>query len=177
MGAGPAGLTAAIYTALQTDKVQAISSWEPITSRVLETGVGVPLVAIYQPGTEKEWLGSEKALALALMTREDVIQSKKDLVQRMVNAHKKALDYIGKTDAATIADVILGNAKTKEQFAGIDKALLTKLIDRIKSGFGTGCLSKSGFDAEMNLSVTYQLVKQAITFQDFADTSFAGECP
>ncbi|HYY55502.1 MAG TPA: ABC transporter substrate-binding protein [Candidatus Dormibacteraeota bacterium] len=171
------GDPAAIYTALQTGKVDAILSWEPVTSRVLETGVGAPLVAIYQPGTEKEWLGSEKALALALMTREDVIQSKRDLVQRMVKAHQDALSFIAKTDAGAIADLILGNPKTAEQFAGIDRSLLARLIDRIKSGFGTGCLSKSGFEAEMSLSVQYQLVKQPITFQDFADTSFAGDCP
>ena len=51
------------------------------------------------------------------------------------------------------------------------------LIARIKPGYGTGCLSKSGFDVEMNIAVTYQLVKQAITFQDFANTTYAGECP
>ena len=36
---------------------------------------------------------------------------------------------------------------------------------------------KSCFDVEMNLAVTYQLVKQPITCADFADTQFAGECP
>jgi len=37
-------------------------------------------------------------------------------------------------------------------------------------------LSKSGFDVEMNIAVTYQLTQQAITFPAFGDTRYAGEC-
>ena len=171
------GDTAVIYTALQSGKVDAISSWEPITSRVIETGAGFPLVSIWDAAQHKEWVGSDHALGFALMTREDVIQAKPDLVKRMVTAHKRALDFIRSSTADTLAGVILGNPKAAEQFQGLDRATVVKLIDRIKSGYGTGCLSKSGFDVEMNLAVTYQLVKQPITFADFGDTQFAGECP
>ena len=165
-----------IFTALATGKVDAIAGWEPITSRVLETGSGFALAPIYDPAVHKQYVGSEKALGFALMTREDVIASKKDLVTRMVNAHKKALGFIRSNTPAALADLVLGNAKTAEQFAGIDKAVVTKLIERIKSGYGDGCLSRAGFKAEMDLAVTYQLVKQAITFEEFGDASFAGAC-
>jgi len=53
---------------------------------------------------------------------------------------------------------------------------VTKVIDHIKSGFGTGCLSKAGFDAEMKIALDYKLVSGPITFEQFADTSFAGSC-
>ncbi|TME37230.1 MAG: hypothetical protein E6I57_11915 [Chloroflexi bacterium] len=171
------GDPAAIYTALQSGKVDAIAGWEPITSRVLETNAGYALVPIWDPKSHQEWTGSDHALALGLMTREDVIAAKPDLVKRMVNAHKKALDLIKTSAASALADVILGNSKTAEQFAGLDKALVVKLIERIKPGYGSGCLSKSGFDVEMNIAVTYQLVKQPITFQEFGNTTYAGECP
>jgi len=144
---------------------------------VLETNAGYALVSIWDPKSHQEWTGSDHALALGLMTREDVIAAKPDLVKRMVNAHKKALDLIKTSAASALADVILGNSKTAEQFAGLDKALVVKLIERIKPGYGSGCLSKSGFDVEMNIAVTYQLVKQPITFQEFGNTTYAGECP
>jgi NitT/TauT family transport system substrate-binding protein len=165
-----------IFTALQTGKVDAISGWEPITSRVLETGAGFALAPIYDQAVHKQYVGSDKALGFALMTREDVIAGKKDLVQRMVNAHKKALAFIRTSTPAALADLVLGNPKTAEQFSGLDKAVVTKLIERIKPGYGDGCLSRSGFKAEMDLAVTYQLVKQAITFEEFGDASFAGAC-
>jgi NitT/TauT family transport system substrate-binding protein len=166
-----------IYTALQSGKVDAIASWEPITSRVLETGAGFAMVSIWDPKSHQEWVGSDHALGFALMTREDVIASKPDLVKRMVAAHQKAFAFIKASNAETLADTILKNAKTAEQFSGLDRAIVVKLIDRIKPGYGTGCLSKSGFDVEMNIAVTYGLTKQAITFAEFGDSRFAGECP
>lgn len=166
-----------IYTALQSGKVDAISSWEPITSRVLETGAGFALVSIWDPKAHQEWVGSDHALGFALMTREDVIAAKPDLVKRMVAAHQKALAFIRSSTADTLADTILKNAKTAEQFAGLERPIVVKLIERIKTGYGTGCLSKSGFEVEMNIAVTYQLVKQPISFSDFGDSRFASECP
>lgn len=171
------GDPAVIYTALQTGKVDAIAGWEPITSRVLETNAGYALVSIWDPKSHQEWTGSDHALALGLMTREDVIAAKPDLVKRMVSAHKKALDFIKSSTPDALADLVLKNPKTAEQFSGLDRAVLVKLIERIKPGYGTGCLSKSGFDVEMNIAVTYQLVKQPITFQEFANSTYAGECP
>lgn len=165
-----------IYAALKTGKVDAFSAWEPTTTRVIEEGVAYPLVPIWEQEEHKKWVG-EKALSLGLVTREDVIKEKPDLVRRMVNAHKKGLEFVRTRSSGEIADVVLKNPKTAEQFKGLDRALVVKIFDRIKSGFGTGCLSRSGFDVEMKLAVEYKLVKQAITFEEFADTSFAGECP
>lgn len=171
------GDTAVIYTALQSGKVDAISSWEPITSRVLEAGAGFALVPVWEAKSHQEWIGSDHALGFALMTREDVIQGKPDLVKRMVAAHKKALEFIRASSAEVLADTIMKNPKTAEQFAGLERPTVVKLIDRIRGGYGNGCLSRSGFKVEMDLAVTYQLVKQPITFEEFADTTFAGACP
>lgn len=165
-----------IYTSLKTGRVDAFPAWEPTTTRVIEEGVAYPVVRIWEPEDHRKWVGA-KALALGLATREDVIKGKPDLVQRMVNAHKRGLNFIRTRSSGEIADVVLKNPKTAEQFKGLDRALIVKIFDRIKSGFGDGCLSRSGFDVEMKLAGEYKLVKQAIAFEEFADTRFAGECP
>jgi ABC-type nitrate/sulfonate/bicarbonate transport system substrate-binding protein len=164
------------YTALKTGKVDAIVAWEPVTTRVIEEGVGVPLVRIWEPEEHERWVGG-KVLGFFVTTREDVIKEKRDLVRRMVNAHKKALAYIRAHASAEIRDVVLKNPKTAQLFKGLDPPLIVKMFDRIKSGFGDGCLSRSGFDREMKMALEHKLVKRAITFEEFADTSFAGECP
>jgi NitT/TauT family transport system substrate-binding protein len=166
-----------IYSALQTGKVDAFASWEPTTSRAISSGVAYPLIAIWNEGDHKQWVGSDRALGFGLVTREDVIQSKPDLVRRMVSAEKKGLDFIRANDASTIADVVLGNAKTSQQFEGLDKNLAVAIIERIKPGFGDGCLSRSAFKTEMDLAVQYELVKAPITFEEFADPTWAGACP
>jgi NitT/TauT family transport system substrate-binding protein len=171
---GDAGV---IYAALETGKVDAFPAWEPNTTKAIDAGIVYPLISIYEPGVQKKVLGSDNAAATMLVTREDVIAAKPDLVKRMVNAHVKGIAFIRANSAAAIADVLLGFPKAAEQFKGLNKATVVKIIDRLKGGFGTGCLSKSGFDAEMKVSVDYGLVKQAITYKDYADTTWAGECP
>lgn len=165
-----------IYTSLKTGKVDAFSAWEPTTTRVIEEGVAFPLIRIWDPKEHGKWVG-EKALSMALITREDVIKAKPDMVRRVVNAHKKALAFIRSSSAADIADAVLKNPKTAEQFKGLSQSLVIKVLDRIKPGFGDGCLSRSGFEVEMKLAVEYKLVKRPLTFEEFADTSFAGACP
>lgn len=166
-----------IYAALETGKVDAFPAWEPNTTKAIEAGIVYPLIAIYEPGAQKRIIGSDNAAATMLVTREDVIAAKPDLVKRMVNAHKKGIDFIRSNTGATVADVILGNPTAAQQFKGLEKAAVVKIFERLKPGFGTGCLSKSGFEAEMKLSVDYKLTKEAITYKDYADTTWAGECP
>jgi len=165
-----------IYTALKTGKVDAMSTWEPVTTRSVDEGVVFPLVPIWQPAEHRKWVGN-KALALMLVTREDVIARNPGLVRRVVEANKKGLEFIRTHPSRAIVDVVLKNPRTAEQFEGLDRALIAKIFDRIKPGFGTGCLSRSGFETEMKLALEYKLVKQAITFDEFTDTRFAGACP
>jgi NitT/TauT family transport system substrate-binding protein len=165
-----------IYTALRTGRVDAFSAWEPTTTRVLEEGIAYPITRIWEEAEHRRWLGANKALALMLVTREDVIARNPGLVRRMVEAHKKGLETIRSRSTGELADMVLRNPKTAELFSGLDRALVIKIFDRIKAGFGTGCLSRSGFDVEMKLAMEYQLTRRAITFEEFADTRFAGEC-
>ncbi len=170
------GDNAVFYTALQSGRVDAIVSFEPIAERVIADNVGYFLLDIYASGQHRDQIGSDKAAALHLVTREDVIASKPDLVKRMVNVQKKGLDFIRANTASAIADLVMGNPTSAAQFQGFDRSLVTKVIDHIKTGFGTGCISKAGFDTELKISTDYKLVSGPITFEQFADTSFAGGC-
>jgi len=165
-----------IYTALRTGRIDAFPTWEPTTTRVLEDGTAVPLVSIWEPAQHRNWYG-ERALALVLVTREDVIARNPGLVRRVVNAHKKALEFIRARTSREIVDLVLASPKGAEQFRGIEPALFLKMVDKVKGGFGNGCLSRAGFQVEMNVAVEFQLVRRAIPFEEFADTRFAGTCP
>ena len=171
------GDNAVFYTALQSGRVDAIVSFEPIAAKVTSDNVGFFLIDPYAPGVHKENVGSDKAAALTLATREDVIAAKPDLAKRMVNVQKKGLDFIRANSASAIADAIMSNPQSAQQFQGFDKTLVTKTIEHIKSGFGTGCISKSGFDTEMKIALDYKLVTAPVTYEQFADTQFAGSCP
>jgi NitT/TauT family transport system substrate-binding protein len=171
------GDTAVLLAALEQGRVDAFPTWEPTTTKAVDAGIVYPLVSITEPGAQKALIGSDTAAAMVLVTREDVIAEKPDLVGRMVSAHKKGIQFIRDNTPDAIADLVLGNAKTAEMFSGLDRPLLIQIIQRLKDGFGTGCLSKSGFEAEMKVSVDYGLVEKAISYADFADPTWAGECP
>ncbi len=171
------GDNAVFYTALQSGRVDAIVSFEPIAQKVVTDNVGYFLLDIYAPGQHKEWVGADKADALFLVTREDVIAAKPDLVKRMANVQKKGLDYIKANSASSLADLILGNKTTAQQFSGFEKPLVTRVIEHIKTGFGSGCISKTGFDTELKISLDFKLISGPVTYEQFADTSFAGGCP
>jgi hypothetical protein len=42
---------------------------------------------------------------------------------------------------------------------------------------GVEALRDVNFDLEMRLALDYKLIKRPVSFEEFADTSFAGACP
>jgi NitT/TauT family transport system substrate-binding protein len=165
-----------LYTALQSGRVDAMISWEPTTSRSIASGVAYPLISIWDDQDHRRWVGSDEALGFGLVTREDVIQNKPGLVARMVRAEVNGLEFIRSNSAAAIADAVLSHPLTKQQFDGLERPLVVSIIDRIMPGFGTGCLSRAGFQVEMDLAVQYKVVDHPISFDEFGDTRWAGEC-
>ena len=49
---------------------------------------------------------------------------------------------------------MLGNAKTKAQFAGLDCITTIDILNKLKPNYGTGCLSKQGFQVALDVSVS-----------------------
>jgi NitT/TauT family transport system substrate-binding protein len=170
------GDPAVIYTALKTGKVDAFIAWEPTTTRVIAEGIAYALIPIWRPEVHAQWIG-KKALSMLLVTREDVIARNPGIVRRVVEAHRMALEFIRQHSPEDLADAVMKTPMTEAMFKGLDRRLIVEMFHRIKPGFGTGCLSRAGFEVEMKLAVDYKLVKRPITFEEFADTKFAGACP
>ena len=166
-----------IYSAIRTGRVDAFSAWEPTTTRVLLEGLAYALVRAWADKDHREWYGSDKALSLMLVTREDVIQRDPDLVGRIVRATRRGLEYVRATSPERLATELMDHPKTREYFTGLARPFVVEMFRKIRGGFGTGCLSRRGFEAEMRLAVQYQVVRQPISFEEFADPRWAGVCP
>ena len=94
----------------------------------------------------------------------------------MVRAEQSGLDFIRSNSAETVADAVLSHPLTRQQFDGLSRPLVVDIINRIKPGFGTGCMSRAGFQVEMDLALQFKVVNTPTTFDDFADPRWAGEC-
>jgi NitT/TauT family transport system substrate-binding protein len=164
-----------IYTALQQGQVDAFSSWEPTTTRTIHDGVAEVLVPIYEDDVHEEFIGPS-ALSMVLIATEQQIEEDPEFVQALVDAHMQAMEWIAEADSEEIADLVLNHANTSALFEGLDVELVTQMIDNIRGGFGTGCLDRDGYQTELDILVEYEVVEQELPFEEFADTTFAGEC-
>ncbi len=173
IGADPA----VIYSAILTGRVDAFPSWEPITTRVLLEGLAYALVRAWADRDHREWYGTDRTISLMLVTREDVIQRDPDLVGRVVRATRKGLEYARRTSPERLATELMEHPRTREYFAGLQRPFVVEMFRKIWGGWGNGCLSRRGFEAEMRLAVQYQLVRQPISFEEFAEARWAGACP
>jgi len=162
-----------IRTALATGNIDAFPSWEPLTTKATADGTAYPLVSIWRPDEHKKWVG-DRAMSMVLATREDVTQTQPELVLRMVSAMKLGLLYIRTHRPVEIADLLLGHPKTKGHFSGLTRDEAAAIIERIHDGFGTGSLSRSGYETEMALYVEAGLLKKAVPYSESCDLQFAG---
>ncbi len=112
-----------------------------------------------------------------LVTRENVIQRDPDLVGRVVRATRKGLEYARRTSPERLATELVEHPRTREYFAGLQRPFVVEMFRKIRGGWENGCLSRRGFEAEMQLAVQYQLVRQPISFEEFADARMGGGLP
>jgi len=169
LGGDPASFVAA----LRAGRVDALSSWEPITTEVVDGGLGYALIRAWDSADVKEWIGAP-ALSMTLVASEKTIRERRGVLQRFVDAHTAGLQFITSHSSSEIADVLTRSPRTSQYFTGLSRTRLTILLDRIRPGFGDGRISREGFRREMELSVRYSLIEREVPFAEAVDTTFSG---
>ncbi|MDR7568439.1 MAG: ABC transporter substrate-binding protein, partial [Armatimonadota bacterium] len=146
----PLGADAGVlYAALQSGRVDALSFSEPVLSRAEVDGVGFMLVNIFDRHVLRRWIGSDLLLVGILATTESVLRTQPDTVAAMVAAVRKGLAYIRSHSSEEIVRLVTGNPKTAQLFQGVPPDLAVRMVGRIRYGYGTGCLSRTGYEAEL----------------------------
>lgn len=165
-----------LYTALQTGRVDALAWSEPVMSRAEQDGVAYVLVNIFDRNVTRRWMGTDRVLSNVLATTEGVIRSQPDAVAAMVAAVQKGLAYIRSHSSEEIVRLVSGNPKTNPLFQGVPPELAVKMVNRIRHGYGTGCLSRSGYEVELRRMMDTGVVKQPVSFEDALEPRWAGLC-
>jgi NitT/TauT family transport system substrate-binding protein len=164
------------YMALKTRKVDALVTAEPAITHLMDEGLAYPIVKLWEDADYHRWV-ADKTLAYVLVTREDVTRTNPELVKRVVRAHQKALAFIRSESTSKLADVVLSNPVTASRFEGLNREQLIQVLERTKPGIGDGCLTRAGFEIENQMAADYKIVRRKISFEEFADVTFAGACP
>ncbi|MEM0456228.1 MAG: ABC transporter substrate-binding protein [Nitrososphaerota archaeon] len=165
------GELSTMYTALKTGKVDAVIAWDPLTTQLMESGEAYALIDLYDPKQHVELLG-EEAMSQVLVTREDFISNNPDIVERVVKAHRMALEFIKKEDARKVAEVL------QPYFKGMEIALLEKVVNRIKEAIPEdGSLSESAYYADLVPLIEVGALEKSVSFEEAVDWRFVGRRP
>src|ERR1700676_2762163 len=98
----PVGAGDTFIAALQQGKIDAGMTTEPTISRLISSGVGKVLVDLRTPQTTPAALGGSYPFICVCM-KNDYVNSHKDVVQKLVNAYVKTLQWIHTHTADQIA--------------------------------------------------------------------------
>jgi ABC-type nitrate/sulfonate/bicarbonate transport system substrate-binding protein len=167
---------AVLYTALQTGRVDALAWSEPVMTRAEQDGVAYVLVNIFDRNVARRWMGTDRVLSNVLATTESVIRSQPEAVAAMVAAIQKGLAYIRSHSSEEIVRLLAANPKTNALFQGVSPELATKMVNRIRHGYGTGCLSRGGYEVELRRMMDTGVVKQPVSFEEALEPRWAGVC-
>ncbi len=162
-----------VYNALKTGLIDAYPSFEPQTTILTRNNIAYPLVSIWEKDVHQRFIG-KSAMSMVLAASEKTINKNPLLVQKLVNVHKLSVIYISLNDARRLAGLILNNPDTASKVGNIDLQTLTSVIEKIKDGFSSGALSRTGYNNEMNLYITAGVLKKEIPFDESVDWRFAG---
>src|SRR6266480_3856170 len=99
----PVGAGDTFIAAMQQGKIDAGMTTEPTISRLLSTGVGKVLADLRTPQTTQAALGGPYPFICVFM-KNDYVNSHKDVVQKLVNAYVKTLQWMHTHTADQIAD-------------------------------------------------------------------------
>lgn len=160
-----------VYNALKTGQIDAYPTFEPMTSTFIQEGVVFPLIKIWDKDEHEYWVG-ESAMSMVLAAKEDTIEQNATLVQKFVNVHNQAANYIKEHNSQEIADTLISNQDTVSIIGNIEKLTLVAMLERIKDNFNTGTLSKEAYEVEMDLYVSTGVLEKAVPFEEAVAQQF-----
>ena len=101
----PVGAGDTFIAAIQQGKIDAGMTTEPTISRLIASGLAKPLVDLRTPQSTQAALGGSYPFICVFM-KNDYVNSHKDIVQKLVNAYVKTLQWIHTHTAEQIADMM-----------------------------------------------------------------------
>jgi sulfonate transport system substrate-binding protein len=150
----PVGAGDTFIAALQQGKIDAGMTTEPTISRILATGAGKVLVDLRTPQSTQAALGGPYPF-ICLFMNNTYVSNHKDVVQKLVNAYVKTLQWMHTHTAAQIADMM-----PADYYAG-DKALYVTALQNQMAIFSPDGLMPDGApQSVLNTEVQSNLIPQ-----------------
>ena len=149
----PVGAGDTFIAAMQQGKIDAGMTTEPTISRLIASGVGKVLVDLRTPQSTQAALGGSYPFICVFMEN-SYVSSHKDVVQKLVNAYVKTLQWIHTHTAAQIADMM-----PADYYAGNKDLYVTALQNQLSIFSPDGKMPSDGPQSVLNIE---QQTNQAV---------------
>ena len=149
----PVGAGDTFIAAMQQGKIDAGMTTEPTISRLIASGVGKVLVDLRTPQLTQAALGGSYPFICVFMEN-SYVNSHKDVVQKLVNAYVKTLQWIHTHTATQIADMM-----PADYYAGNRDLYVTALQNQLSIFSPDGKMPSDGPQSVLNIE---QQTNQAV---------------
>jgi NitT/TauT family transport system substrate-binding protein len=164
----PLGNMTAIISALKTDRVDAVTLWEPGTTMALKENAGYSIVDLVDPAQHEKYLRSPHSMVEVILAKEELLSTKQDMLRRFFAAQNEAYDWLHSTPMEEVAKVvapILGDSN------------MDTLVPALKRNLGgvptVATVDQPTFDNTMKTMVQTGLFKEMLPFAKSVDNTFA----
>ncbi len=158
-----------MYPALRTGKIDAMMGWQPAPVLAAKDQSGYVLADYTNPEQHAKIMGAPEALGYVFATREDVISKNPELVKRMVEALKRAAEWIHASPLDQVVDTL------KPHFGKMERDVIAEALRQSLSSIPKNVsISSRAYTAAVEPLVQAGIHKALISFEDAADTRFAG---
>jgi len=164
------GGRAAAAAAVETGQAAATVVDGPLDVQLTRSDGVARLIDPLEAEQHARWLGNEAELALAWITREDVIANRPETVQALVNAADASLSFLN--EAADDVEGIV--PELAPFFEGVPQGVLAESLARYVATLAPGVtISRALYEADLNKWVALELV-QPVSFEQAVEGRFAG---
>ncbi|MCK5544270.1 MAG: ABC transporter substrate-binding protein [Desulfobulbaceae bacterium] len=165
--------TSTFPAALKNGNVDAGITGEPLASMMVEQGDAFVLKRLISAQETEDTFGGPYSL-LGLMTRQDLIGSDPELVQKVVNVHLRAMQWINEHSAEEITEAL------PSDFVGSDPGTYVKTLKLMKAFLSVdGSLSRQGAEnvlSSMRISGVFDSTA-SFNVGDFLNETFLNPTP
>ena len=141
----PVGAGDTFIAAMQQGRIDAGMTTEPTISRLIASGVGKVLVDLRTPQSTQAALGGSYPFICVFM-QNSYVNSHRDVVQKLVNAYVKTLQWIHTHTAAQIADMM-----PADYYAGNRDLYVTALQNQLSIFSPDGKMPSDGPQSVLNI--------------------------
>lgn len=161
------GGMATMASALENDRVQAIVTWQPLTSQLVEEGKGKLLARLNTKADSSSHFNAPEYSFSVLQVTDDFIAQHPETVQKFVNGLVAAEKWLMETDLDRIAEVVA------PYFSGMDQAVIKRSLAADRESFTpSGLVSREGHDTAVKVFTDAGLLDKPIPIEAIVDNSF-----